>query len=128
MSITQSSIFRTSFITRHLSPKKQLKSLDEVDPELRQMFDKLGINLDEQKRISGVAVDAVIDSVSVATTYKKKLSEVGVIFCSFSEAVQNHPELVKNIWAQLSPTQIIITRHLILRFLAMAVFVLFLRV
>src|SRR5207244_6032927 len=70
-------------------PKKQLSSLDEVDPELRQTFEKLGISLDEQKRLSGVAVDAVFDSVSVATTFKKKLSELGVIFCSFSEAVQN---------------------------------------
>ncbi|MBK9294875.1 MAG: Fe-S cluster assembly protein SufB [Oligoflexia bacterium] len=84
-------------------PKKQLKSLDEVDPELRAMFDKLGINLDEQKRISGVAVDAVVDSVSVATTYKKKLAEVGVIFCSFSEAVQNHPELVQKYLGTVVP-------------------------
>lgn len=85
--------------------KKQLKSLDEVDPELRQMFDKLGINIDEQKRISGVAVDAVVDSVSVATTYKKKLGEVGVIFCSFNEAVQNHPDLVKKYLGTVVPYQ-----------------------
>lgn len=84
-------------------PKKQLKSLDEVDPELRAMFDKLGINLEEQKRISGVAVDAVVDSVSVATTYKKKLSEVGVIFCSFSEAVHNHPELIQKYLGTVVP-------------------------
>src|SRR5438552_16572958 len=76
-------------------PKKQLSSMDEVDPELRQAFEKLGISLEEQKRLSGVAVDAVFDSVSVATTFKAKLAELGVIFCSFSEAVQNHPELVK---------------------------------
>jgi len=78
-------------------PKKNLASLDEVDPEVRSMFDKLGISLAEQERISGVtvAVDAVVDSVSVATTFKKRLAEVGVIFCSFSEAVQNHPDLVR---------------------------------
>src|SRR3984893_13233958 len=77
-------------------PKKKLNSLDEVDPELRQAFEKLGISLDEQKRLSGVAVDAVFDSVSVATTFKTKLAEMGIIFCSFSEAVQKHPELVQN--------------------------------
>jgi Fe-S cluster assembly protein SufB len=76
-------------------PRAALASLDEVDPELRTMFDKLGISLAEQERLSGVAVDAVVDSVSVATTFKRKLAEVGVIFCSFSEAVQNHPELVR---------------------------------
>src|ERR1700741_3317157 len=64
-------------------PKKQLNSLDEVDPELRSTFEKLGISLDEQKRLSGVAVDAVFDSVSVATTFKAKLAELGIIFCSF---------------------------------------------
>jgi len=68
-------------------PKKQLNSLDEVDPEIRATYDKLGISLDEQKLMNNVAVDAVFDSVSVATTFKKKLAEVGVIFCSFSEAV-----------------------------------------
>src|SRR5881397_3117779 len=66
-------------------PKKQLTSLDEVHPELRSTFEKLGISLDEQKRLTGVAVDAVFDSVSVATTFKEKLSELGIIFCSFSE-------------------------------------------
>ncbi|MBI2608929.1 MAG: Fe-S cluster assembly protein SufB [Deltaproteobacteria bacterium] len=76
-------------------PKKELKSLDEVDPELRSMFQKLGISLDEQKRFSGVAVDAVLDSVSVATTFKKKLKELGIIFCSFSEAVREHPHLIE---------------------------------
>ena len=69
-------------------PKKKLNSLDEVDPELRRTFEKLGISLDEQKRLTGVAVDAVFDSVSVATTFKEKLAELGIIFCSFSEAVQ----------------------------------------
>src|SRR5437667_7044913 len=76
-------------------PKKQLNSLDEVDPELLATFEKLGISLGEQKRLTGVAVDAVFASVSVATTFKDKLMELGIIFGSFSEAVQNHPELVR---------------------------------
>ena len=76
-------------------PKVALASLDEVDPEVLAMFDKLGISLAEQGRLSGVAVDAIVDSVSVATTFKEKLADVGVIFCSFSEAVQRHPELVR---------------------------------
>src|SRR6202790_2500135 len=67
--------------------KKKLNSLDEVDPEMRRTFEKLGISLDEQKRLSNVAVDAVFDSVSVATTFRAKLGELGIIFCSFSEAV-----------------------------------------
>ena len=70
-------------------------SLDEVDPEVREMFDKLGISLAEQERLSGVAVDAIVDSVSVATTFQDTLAEAGVIFCAFSEAVKNHPELVR---------------------------------
>lgn len=78
-------------------------SLDEVDPELREMFGKLGISLAEQERLTGVAVDAVVDSVSVATTFKHKLAEVGVIFCSFSEAVQNHPELVRKYLGSVVP-------------------------
>ncbi|MHB2026848.1 MAG: Fe-S cluster assembly protein SufB [Elusimicrobiota bacterium] len=84
-------------------PKKQLKSLDEVDPEIRATFEKLGIPLEEQKILSGVAVDAVLDSVSVATTFKKVLSEAGVIFCSFSEAVQNHPELIRKYLGSVVP-------------------------
>jgi Fe-S cluster assembly protein SufB len=84
-------------------PKKQLASLDEVDPELRRTFEKLGISLDEQKRLSGVAVDAVFDSVSVATTFKTKLAELGIIFCSFSEAVQNHADLVKKHLGSVVP-------------------------
>src|SRR5215468_6858515 len=84
-------------------PKKKLNSLDEVDPELRATFDKLGISLDEQKRLSGVAVDAVFDSVSVATTFKTKLAELGIIFCSFSEAVHNHPELVRKHLGSVVP-------------------------
>src|SRR5438105_675624 len=83
--------------------KKKLSSLDEVDPELRATFEKLGISLDEQKRLSGVAVDAVFDSVSVATTFKDQLSKVGIIFCSFSDAVQNHPDLVKKYLGSLVP-------------------------
>ena len=72
-------------------PKKVLNSLDEVDPELLDTFNKLGISLQEQMRLSNVAVDAVFDSVSVATTFQGKLKEMGIIFGSFSEAVQNHP-------------------------------------
>jgi Fe-S cluster assembly protein SufB len=83
--------------------KKKLNSLDEVDPELRETFEKLGISLDEQKRLSGVAVDAVLDSVSVATTFKKKLHELGIIFCSFSEAVHEHPELIKKYIGSVVP-------------------------
>ncbi len=88
------------------SPKKQTEgpqSLEELDPELLATFEKLGIPLAEQKRISGVAVDAVFDSVSVATTYKEELGKVGVIFCSFSEAVQDHPELVKTWLGSVVP-------------------------
>ena len=79
------------------------KSLDEVDPELLTMFGKLGISLAEQERLTGVAVDAIVDSVSVATTFKKKLAEVGVVFCSFSEAVQNHPDLVRKYLGSVVP-------------------------
>ena len=78
-------------------------SLDEVDPEIREMFDKLGISLTEQERLSGIAVDAVVDSVSVATTFKKRLAEVGVIFCSFSEAVRTHPDLVRTYLGSVVP-------------------------
>jgi len=85
--------------------KKEIKSLDEVDPELLRTFEKLGISLEEQKRLSGmdVAVDAVIDSVSVKTTFKEKLSELGIIFCSFSEAVKEHPDLVKKYVGSVVP-------------------------
>ena len=75
--------------------KKTLDSLDEVDPELLKTFEKLGISLDEQKRLTGVAMDVVVDSVSVATTFKETLAEKGIIFCSMSEAIQEHPELVR---------------------------------
>ena len=83
--------------------KKELASLDEVDPELRKTMDKLGISMEEQKRLSGVAVDFVMDSVSVATSFKDKLAELGIIFCSFSEAVQNHPKLVQKYMGRVVP-------------------------
>ncbi|HVN79337.1 MAG TPA: Fe-S cluster assembly protein SufB [Terriglobia bacterium] len=83
--------------------KDRPKSLDEVDPELLKTYDKLGISLREQERLSGVAVDAVFDSVSVATTFKVKLADLGIIFCSFSEAVQVHPELVKKYLGSVVP-------------------------
>ena len=86
-------------------PKKQLDSLDEVDPELLETFDKLGISLQEQKRLTGVAVDAVIDSVSVKTTFQDELKKHGVIFCSMSEAIQDHPELVKKYIGSVVPIQ-----------------------
>ncbi len=84
-------------------PKKKLNSLDEVDPELLETFEKLGIPLHEQKLLANVAVDAIFDSVSVATTYKEKLREHGVIFCSFSEAVKEHPELVQKYLGTVVP-------------------------
>ena len=93
-------------LSYYSAPKKkpQLNSLDEVDPELIKTFEKLGISLEEQKRFSGVAVDAVFDSVSVATTFKEKLSELGIIFCSMSEAIRNHPDLVKKYLGSVVPT------------------------
>ncbi len=85
-------------------PKKDApKSLDEIDPELREVFNKLGIPLVEQERISGIAVDAVLDSVSVATTFKKKLYDMGVIFCSMSEAIREYPELVQKYLGSVVP-------------------------
>ncbi len=92
-------------IIYYAAPKQKIapKSLDEVDPELRATFEKLGISFDEQKRLTGVAVDAVLDSVSVATTFKSKLGELGIIFCSFSEAVKEHPELVKKYIGSVVP-------------------------
>src|SRR5260370_36507767 len=89
----------------YYAPKKKptLSSLDEVDPEILKTYEKLGIPLLEQQRLAGVAVDAVFDSVSVATTFKEKLSELGIIFCSFSEAVQNHPDLVKKYLGSVVP-------------------------
>ncbi|MFT5778234.1 MAG: Fe-S cluster assembly protein SufB [Crocinitomicaceae bacterium] len=85
-------------------PKKILNSLDEVDPELLKTYEKLGISIVEQKRLTGVAMDIVIDSVSVATTFKEQLSELGIIFCSFGEAVKEHPELVRKYMGSVVPT------------------------
>src|ERR1700740_428018 len=96
-------------ISYYSAPKKkpELKSLDEVDPELLKTFEKLGISLEEQKRLTGVnsniAVDAVFDSISVKTTFRETLAEKGIIFCSFSEAVQEHPELVKKYMGTVVP-------------------------
>ena len=92
-------------ISYYSAPKKQAKyeSLDQVDPELLETFNKLGISVDEQKKLSGVAVDIVIDSVSVATTFKKTLAEKGIIFCSISEAIKEHPELVKKYIGSVIP-------------------------
>lgn len=92
-------------ISYYAAPKKkaQYNSLDEVDPELLETFNKLGIPLEEQKQLAGVAVDAVIDSVSVKTTFKETLAEKGIIFCSFSEAVKEHPELVQKYLGQAVP-------------------------
>ena len=84
--------------------KKKLASMDEVDPELLRTFEKLGVPMHEQKALAGVAVDVIFDSVSVTTTYKHKLAEVGVIFCSFSEAVKEHPELVRKYLGSVVPT------------------------
>src|ERR687886_235821 len=93
-------------IIYYSAPKQKATkaSLDEVDPELLRTFEKLGIPLQEQKLLAGVAVDAVFDSVSVATTYKEKLKKAGVIFCSFTEAIQEHPELVKKYLGSVVPT------------------------
>ncbi|HQU61291.1 MAG TPA: Fe-S cluster assembly protein SufB, partial [Saprospiraceae bacterium] len=92
-------------IIYYSAPKKkeQLASLDEVDPDLLETFNKLGIPLEEQKLLAGVAVDAVLDSVSVKTTYKEKLAELGIIFGSFSDAVQHHPELIKKYLGSVVP-------------------------
>lgn len=92
-------------ISYYAAPKKKEspKSLDEVDPELLDTFNKLGISLEEQMKLSGIAVDAVMDSVSVKTTFKEKLAELGVIFCSFSEAVKDYPDLVKQYLGTVVP-------------------------
>ncbi len=93
-------------ISYYSAPKKktELKSLDEVDPEIRKTMDRLGISIDEQKKLNNVAVDFVIDSVSVATSFKEKLGELGIIFCSFSDAVTNHPDLVRKYLGTVVPT------------------------
>jgi Fe-S cluster assembly protein SufB len=92
-------------ISYYSAPKKKpkLSSLEEVDPELLKTYEKLGISLEEQKIFSGVAVDAVFDSVSVATTFKEKLSELGIIFCPMSEAIRNHPDLIKQYLGSVVP-------------------------
>ncbi len=90
-------------ISYYAAPKKKPESLDEVDPELLKTYEKLGIPLNEQKMLAGVAVDAVFDSVSLITTFKGKLAELGIIFCSFSEAVLEHPELVKKYLGLVVP-------------------------
>jgi Fe-S cluster assembly protein SufB len=92
-------------ISYYSAPKKkpELESLDEVDPKILETYDKLGIPLEEQKRLAGVAVDAVFDSVSVITTYREELEKHGVIFCSFSEAVREHPELIKKYLGSVVP-------------------------
>ncbi len=92
-------------IIYYAAPKRKpaVQSLEEIDPEIRKTFEKLGIPLDEQKLLSGVAVDAVFDSISVATTFKEKLASLGIIFCSFSEAVQQHPDLVRRYLGSVVP-------------------------
>lgn len=92
-------------IIYYSAPKQKVtpKNLEEIDPELLRTFEKLGISLTEQKRLTGIAVDAVFDSVSVATTYKEKLGELGIVFCSFSDAVKEHPELVKKYLGSVVP-------------------------
>ena len=92
-------------ITYYSAPKQKpvVENLESIDPEILRTYEKLGIPLDEQKRLAGVAVDAVFDSVSVATTFKHKLAEMGVIFCSFSEAVRNHPDLVRKYLGSVVP-------------------------
>jgi Fe-S cluster assembly protein SufB len=90
-------------ISYYSAPKERPKSLDEVDPELLRMYEKLGVPLEERKALAGVAVDAVFDSVSVGTTFKAKLAELGIIFCSFSEAVQEHAELVEKYLGSVVP-------------------------
>jgi Fe-S cluster assembly protein SufB len=92
-------------VSYYSAPKsaKPIGSLDEVDPELRRTYERLGISLNEQKRLSGVAVDAIFDSVSVGTTMKKELGELGIIFCSFGEAVREHPELVEKYLGSVVP-------------------------
>ena len=95
-------------ITYYAAPKqtKKYESWEDVDPEMKETMSKLGISLEEQKRLTGVAVDFVMDSVSVATSFKSKLKELGIIFCSFSDAVQEYPELLREHMGPLSQIQI----------------------
>ena len=91
-------------LSYYAAPKqKKNDSLDDVDPEILETYNKLGISLDEQKRLEGVAVDAVFDSVSITTTFKEELAKHGIVFCSFSEAVQDHPELIKKYLGSVIP-------------------------
>ena len=92
-------------ISYYSAPKKKPKyeNLDQVDPELLETFNKLGISIEEQKKLSGVAVDIVVDSVSVATTFRETLAEKGIIFCSISEAIKDYPELVKKTYRYCYP-------------------------
>ena len=92
-----------SYFSAPKSDEDRPKSLDEVDPKLLETYEKLGVPLHERARLAGVAVDAVFDSVSVATTFKEKLKEAGVIFCPFSEAVIDHPELVQKYLGSVVP-------------------------
>ena len=89
------------------APKQKpvLDSLDDLDPEMKKTFDKLGISIDEQNRLANVAVDIVMDSVSVATSFKKTLAEKGIIFCSISDAIKNHPKLVKKYLSSVVPVR-----------------------
>ena len=103
MSSTGPSTTRKSFITPHPNRSPASTSLEELDPEILRTYEKLGIPLEEQKHLAGVAVDAVFDSVSVATTFKEKLAELGIVFCSFSEAVQKHPDLVQKYLGSVVP-------------------------
>ena len=93
-------------IIYYSAPKQKVgpKSLEDIDPEMLRTFEKLGISLTEQKRLTGIAVDAVFDSVSVATTFKEKLGELGIVFCSFSDAVKEHPELIKKYLGSVVPS------------------------
>ena len=93
----------SSYYSAPIQDKDKPQSLDEVDPELLKTYEKLGIPLKEQEMLAGVAVDAVFDSVSVATTFKGKLEEMGIIFCSFTEAIHKHPELVKKYMGSVVP-------------------------
>jgi len=90
-------------ISYYSAPLKPLNSLEEVDPEILKTYERLGISLEEQKQLAGVAVDAVFDSVSVKTTYQKELEKLGIIFCSISEAANQHPELLKKYLASVVP-------------------------
>ena len=95
--------YQNSYYYAAPKSKKKLKNLDEVDPAILSTYEKLGIPIEEQKRLTGVAVDYVFDSTSVATTFKEKLSELGIVFCSFSDAVQSHPDLVKKYLGSVIP-------------------------